>query len=195
MLPRRYCLMLALLLPALLLVACRFSKTMLSPGTSVPVSQEAADRLEEKLGCLIQGEDDGAFGLQVTEAELTSYVVFKMAEQIDRSEELPLENFQARFAGGQMIFSGKVTAVCLLCFDVQVVASAHTKDGELDVSVDEAQMGAVRLSTGLLKNLSRIITETIIEAPERMERAVEIADIEIGEGVMQISGRVTEGGK
>jgi len=194
LLPRRYRLMLALLLPALLL-ACRFSKTMLSPGTSVPVSQEAADQLEEKLGRLIQGEDNGTFSLQVTEAELTSYVVFKMTEQIDRPEELPLENFQARFAGGQMIFSGRVTAVCPLCFDVQVVASAHTRDGELDVSVDEAQMGTVRLSTGLLKNLSRIITETIIEAPERMERAVEIADVEIGEGVMQISGQVTEGGR
>jgi hypothetical protein len=123
-LPRRYRLMLALLVPALLL-ACRFSKTMLSPGTSVPVSQEAADRLEEKLGRLIQGEDNDAFSLQVTEAELTSYVVFKMAEQIDRPEELPLENFQAQFTGGQMLFSGKVAAVCPLCFDVQVAASAY----------------------------------------------------------------------
>ena len=34
-----------------------------------------------------------------------------------------------------------------------------------------------------------LITETIAEAPERLEEAVEITDVEIGEGTMRIGGR------
>ncbi len=192
--PRRHRSMLVVLvfalLPALLL-ACRSKKTP-SLESRVPVSQQAADRLEQKLKESIERKDNGDFILDITDVELTSYVVLKMATQIDRSEDMPLEDFQARFTDEQMIFSGRLTSVCPFSLNVTVVASAEVEDGQLDVSVDKAQVGAIPISKGLLKSLSRIISETIVEAPERMERAVEITDVEIEEGVMRLSGRVTK---
>ena len=52
-------------------------------------------------------------------------------------------------------------------------------------------MGVLPLPKVLLSSLSRIITETIAEAPERLEEAVEITYVEVGEGTMRIGGRIT----
>lgn len=188
--PRRYRLMLALaLLPALLL-ACGLGKKTPSTETRVPVSQEAADRLEHKLKEGINRDED-IFSLEVTDVELTSYVVLKLSEQADRKNDLPLEDFQVQFSGGQMIYSAKVTTICPFQLDVRVAATAQVEDGQLDVTVDKARVGVLPLPKVLLNSLSRIVTETIAEAPERVEEAVEITNVEVGEGVMRISGRIT----
>lgn len=189
MLPRRYRLMLTLVLLPALLLACGLGKKTPS-GETVPVSQEAADRLEQKLGESVN-QDEGTFSLEVTDVELTSYIVLEVSQRIDRPEDMPLEDFQVRFTDGQMVFSGKLTTVCPFRLNVKVAASARVDDGQLDISVDKAQMGVVPLPKGLLKSLSRIISESIVEAPEQLDRAVEITDVEIGEGVMRIDGRIT----
>jgi len=191
MMPRRYRLMLVFVLLSALLLACGLGKKTPSTEARVPVSQEAADRLEQKLK-EATNKDEGTFGLEITDAELTSYVVLKLSEQADRADEIPLEDFQVRFSGRQMIFSGKLTTICPFQLNVKVTAMAQVEDGQLDVAVDKARVGAIPVPKGLLKSLSRIITETITEAPEQMDVAVEITDIEIGEGVMRIGGRITE---
>ena len=192
MLSKRHRLMLALVLLPLLLLACGRGKKTPSPEPKIPVSQEAADRLEQKLKESINREGDGSFDLEITDSELTSYLVFKMDEQANGSDDLPLKDLQVQFSGGQMIFSGKLISVLPFDLDVRVAASAQVEDGQLDISVTEARAGAIPLPKGLLKNISRIINESIAEAPEQMEKAVEITGVDIGEGVMQISGRITE---
>jgi hypothetical protein len=182
--------MLAFALLLALLLACGLGKKTPSTETKVPVSQEAADRLEQKLKEGVNG-DEGTFSLEVTDAELTSYVILKLSEQADRKGDLPLEDFQVQFIGGQMIYSAKVTTVCPFQLDVRVAATAQVEDGQFDVAVDKAQVGVLSLPKVLLDSLSRIITETIAEAPERVEEAVEITDVETGEGMMRIDGRVT----
>jgi hypothetical protein len=188
--PKRDRLMLALVLLPALLLACGLGRRMPSAETRVPVSQEAADQLAQKLREGIN-RDEGTFGLEVTDAELTSYVVLKLSEQANRKSDVPLEGFQAQFSGGQMIFSGRIASICPLQLDVRVAAVAQVEDGRLDVTVDKAQLGVFLLPEWLLNSLSRIVTETIVEAPERMEEAVEITDVEVGEGMMRISGRIT----
>jgi len=188
--PRRYRLTLAFALLLALLQACNVGKKMPSTEMRVPVSQEAADRLEQKLREGVN-RDEGTFSLEVTDAELTSYVVLKLSEQADRKGDLPLEDFQVQFIGGQMIYSAKVTTVCPFQFNVRMAATAQVEEGQLDVAVDKARVGVLPLPKVLLDSLSRIITETIVEAPERVEEAVEITDVEIGEGMMRIDGRVT----
>ena len=192
MLSKRYRLMLALVLLPLLLLACGRGKKTPSPEPKIPVSQEAADRLEQKLKESINREGDGSFDLEITGSELTSYLVFKMDEQANGSDDLPLKDLQVQFSGGQMIFSGKLISVLPFDLDVRVAASAQVEDGQIDISVTEARAGAIPLPKGLLKNISRIINESIAEAPEQMEKAIEITGVDIGEGVMQISGRITE---
>ena len=199
MLPRRYRLMLivvivviVILLPALL-VACNLGKKASYSETKVPVSQEAADRLVQKLEEAATGKGDDAFSLEATDAELTSYIALRMADAIDGLEDVPLEDLQVQFTGGQMLFSGKLRTVCPFSLNLKVAASAQVDDGQLDLRVEKAQAGAIPIPKGLLKNLSRIINETIAEAPERLERAVEITDVEIGEGTIFVSGRVVEG--
>jgi hypothetical protein len=194
MLPKRTRLMwVFLLLPALLL-ACGLGKRTPANEIKVPVSQEAADRLKDKLEEAFNGDED-TFSLEVTDVELTSFVVLEMSEQVDRADDMLLEDFQVRFAEGQMLLSGKVTAVCPFELNVKAAASAQVEDGQLGVSVNKAQTGMVPLPKWVLEGLSRTITESIVEAPDHMEKAVEIADLKIGEGVMRISGRVVESGE
>jgi len=188
--PRRYRLMLVFALLPVLLLACGRGQKTPSTETRVPVSQEAADRLAQKLQEGVNREE-GTFSLEVTDAELTSYVVLKLSEQADRKSDMLLEDFQAQFSGGQMIFSGKVATVCPLQLNVRAAAVARVEDGQLDVVVDKAQVGILPIPKGLLNSLSHIITETITEAPEQIEEAVEITDVEIGEGVIRIGGRMT----
>lgn len=191
MLPKRYRLMLVLaLLPVL--VSCGLRKTT-TPEPRVPVSQEAADRMAQKLKASAQQGQDGAFELEFTDVELTSYLVLKMAEQTDRAEDIPLENFQVLFSDGQMHLSGALTSVCPFSLNVRVAASARVEDGLMDVRVDKAQVGAIPLPKGVLNRVSRVVSETIVEAPEHMERAVEITTVEIGQGVMRVGGRVVGG--
>jgi hypothetical protein len=88
-----------------------------------------------------------------------------------------------------------VTTICPFQLNLRVTAAARVTDGQLDVTVDKARVGVLPIPKVLLTGLSRITTETIAEAPERVEEAVEITDVEIGEGVMRIGGRITGNGK
>jgi hypothetical protein len=191
MLPRYYRLTAALFLLPALMLACRLSGRMPADGARVPVSQEAADRLEQKLRESVH-QDEGTFDLEITDAELTSYVVLEMSQQIGGPEEMPVEDLQVRFADGQMICTGKLTAFCPFRLNLGVVASARVEDSQFAVTLNKAQVGVVPLPKWMRRILSRIVSESIVEAPERMERAAEITDVQIGEGVMQISGRITE---
>jgi len=187
--PRRYRLTLASVLLLALLLACNLGEKTPSTEMRVPVSQEAADRLEQKLREGVN-RDEGTFSLEVTDTELTSYVVLKLSEQADRKGDLPLEDFQVQFIGGQMVYSARVTTVCPFSFNVRVAATAEVEESQLDVAVDKARVGVLPLPKVLLNSLSRIITETIAEAPERLEEAVEITDVEVGERTMRIGGHI-----
>lgn len=191
MMPRRYRAMLALVLLPALLLACGSGKGTPAAETRVTVSPEAADRLEQKLKASVN-PDDGAFSLEVTDVELTSYAVLKLTRRAGRAAEIPLEDFQARLTGRQMVLSGRLTTVCPLKLNVRVAASARVEDGQLDVSLNEARVGAVSMPRWMLESLSRIVSETIVEAPLHLEEAVEITEVDIGDGVIRLGGRVVK---
>jgi hypothetical protein len=191
MMPRRYRSMLALVLLPALLLACGLGKGTPAAETRVTVSPEAADRLEQKLKASVN-PDDGAFSLEVTDVELTSYTVLKLTQQAGRAAEIPLEDFQVRLTGRQMILSGRLTTICALKLNVRVAASAQVEDGQLDVSLNEARVGAVSMPQWMLESLSRIVSETIVEAPLHLKEAVEIAEVDVGDGVIRLGGRVVK---
>jgi len=189
--PKLYRLMLVFILLPALLLACGSGQRTPAAEVVVPVSQEAADRLAQKLKASVN-KDDGVFSLQVTDVELTSYVVLELSQPAARAVEIPLQDFQAQFTGGQMIFSGKLTTVLPFDLNARVAASARVADGQFDVGLNEAQVGAVSLPRWVLKGLSRIIGETIVEAPLHLKEAVEIAEVEIGDGVIRLGGRIVK---
>ena len=99
-LPRRYRLLLTLILMPALMLGCGLGGKTPSSEMKVPVSQEAADRLEGKLERAFSGDED-AFSLEFTDAELTSYVVLELSRQILFREMPsvlgnPCENFVVR---------------------------------------------------------------------------------------------------
>ncbi len=187
--PGRYRLLLVSVLLLVLLLACGLGKETPVAGTRVPVSQEAADRLAQKLKASVN-QDDGTFSLEVTDVELTSYVALELSQPAARAVEIPLQDFQAQFTGGQMIFSGELTTVFPFRLGLRVAASARVENGQLDVALNEARLGAVSMPRLLLKGLSRVVSETIVEAPLHLEEAVEIVGVEIGEGLIRLGGRV-----
>jgi len=188
--PKRYRWLLILLLLPALLIACGAGGTP-PQAEKVPVSPEAADRLAQKLAAAVNRDED-TFSLEFTDDELTSYVALKLAQPGGRAIQVPLEDFQARFSGGQMTFSGQLTTVCPFRLGFRLRAAAQVADGQLDVRLDEARLGIVSLPRPLLKGLSRIVTETIVEAPLHLSEAVEVADLEIGQGIVRVGGRMTE---
>jgi len=193
MLPRRYRLGLVLVLLPMLL-ACGLGTGTPAGEPRVSVSPEAADRMAQKLKQSIR-RGEGTFDLEFTDAELTSYVVLEVSQQLGGPKEMPVQDFQVRFTDGQVILSGRLTSVSLFKPNVEIAAWARVEDGLLDVRLGRAQVGALSMPGVLLRSLSRVVSESILEAPERLERAAEITSVEIDEGVMRIGGRLTERGK
>ncbi|MFZ5918276.1 MAG: hypothetical protein ACOYZ7_15140 [Chloroflexota bacterium] len=190
MFPGRYRRILPLFVLPALLLACSLGQSTVETAPRTAVSQEAADSLEQKLQEAFALPDGETFSLEMTDAELTSYIVLHLAEQVDRRQDIPLEDFQVQFADGQMLLSGKLTSVCPFSLNVQVAASAQVDDGQLDVSVDSARLGVLPLPKALLNELSRIVSESILESPEHLETSVQLSQVEIDQGIMRLSGRM-----
>jgi hypothetical protein len=147
------------------------------PGGSIPVSQEAAERLKNNFyQALQEATVDHEAQLRVTNEEATSLFATELVE----TGSIPLSNPQVWFTSGRIFITGGVRPFGPFEFNSLIVASAIVDDGQLNVSVQEAQMGMFDFPDAILAS----ITDTVNETLAGLLLDLDITRLEILEGEM-----------
>jgi len=151
------------------------------PGGHVPVSQEAADRLKENFNREMQEASTGEeFRLFVTNEEITGLV----ATTLKDTGSVPLSDPQVWFTSGRVYMTGTFSPFWPFTFQSLIAATAVVHDGQIEVEVEEAQMGPFPFPSRVLESASVSINETLAE----MQLDLEITTLEILEGELQVAG-------
>jgi hypothetical protein len=158
------------------------------PPHSITPSDEAVQRFRERWATVVDESLDGSFTITVTEEEMTSLVAQMLAKQEDPP---PIRDLQAHFRNDRIEVYATVTVNDSLPLPGLVAFSVSATDGELSVTLEEIAFGPLPIPDPVLETLTDAFNEslsTIILA--EMDEAL-ITDIQVGEGQMTISGRIT----
>lgn len=151
------------------------------PGGHVPVSQESADRLRENFNREMQEASTGEeFRLFITNEEITALV----ATTVQENGSIPLSNPQVWFTAGRIYITGTFSPFWPFKFRSLIVATAVVRDGQVEVEVEQAQMGPLPFPRRVLESASESINETVAE----MQLDLDITTLEILEGELQVAG-------
>jgi len=172
-----------LLLLLLVGLACRSSNIgeIGPPGGSIPVSQEAANRLEQNFyQALQEATPNHESQLRITNEEITSLIAKKLTE----TGRIPLSDPQIWFTGGRIYMTGGIKPFGPFQFHSIIVATAVVDQGQLVFRVEEAQMGAFDFPDAILESITQTINETLVSILIDLD----ITRLEILEGEMFVLG-------
>jgi len=174
---RRACLLLLAVLLVSLLAACgaggNTPVSPLRPGTPVPVSVEAAQRLQARIEA-IAASPQRDFRLEISDEEATSYLA--------QLPDSPLRDAQVWFTGGRVYLTGTVTQPMRL--QLATRWSTRLEDEKARLVLEHASVGCFTLPKGMLSALSATINEMIDES----QTGIVITGVQIEEGRAIITG-------
>jgi hypothetical protein len=181
---RRTALSIAVLLIFVASLACapgNSSEIPSPPGGQISVSQEAADRLKDNFNREMQEASTGEeFRLFVTNEEITALA----ALTLQNTGSVPLSDPQVWFTAGRVYITGTFSPVWPLRFPSLIVGTVMMHDGKIEVEVQRAQMGPFPFPRRALQTASESINETLAE----MQLDLQVTDLEILEGELQLAG-------
>lgn len=136
-----------------LLVACNLPQIDV-PKREVPVTEEAAQRFEEKLATL-KTAPNGDVKLSFTESEITSYINLRLVQ-----ENLPLRRPTVWFSAGKVYLKGHLEAEGIpVKGDAVLVVALSVQDGNVRLQVEQAVIGRVPVPESVLQRLSTLANE------------------------------------
>jgi len=151
------------------------------PGGPIPVSQEAADRLKDNFNREMQEASTGdEFRLFITNEEITSLVALTLQD----SGTVPLSDPQIWFTAGRVYITGTFSPSWPFRFKSLIVATAVVRDGQIEIGVEQAQMGPFPFPERALESASQSINQTLTE----MQLDLDINTLQILEGELQVAG-------
>ncbi len=157
------------------------------PATSVPVSTEAAVSLETAWEqAFAQAKDTGTVTITITEAQLTSFLAYQLAEQEDPLFSEP----QVFLQDGQIQIFGKATSGNVTATVRVVMTVSVDETGVPKFELSSADFGPVPVPEGLLSGLSSTLDEAFTGKVGPVATGLRIESIIIGNGTMAITGRV-----
>lgn len=176
----------ALSLLILTSLACslgRSSTQIQPPGGSIPISQEAADRLKQNFNQALQeAGNNHESKLRVTNEEMTSLVAIELSQ----TGRIPVSDPQVWFTAGRIYMTSRVHILGPLKFNSLVVATAVVNEGHIDVKVQEAQMGSFDFPDRILESMTQTVNETLTGVFVGAD--LEITRLEILEGETFVVG-------
>jgi len=158
------------------------------PTELVPASANDVATMQAQLNeALTTGAESGIITLQITEAQLTSYLALKIQEQTDP----PFTEPQILLRNGQMQMYGKVTqgyfnANMLITMDVGI----DPVTGLPSISIASADFGPVDAPEGINNAISSIIAEAFTGSFGPVATGIRIETISIADGIMTLTGRI-----
>ncbi len=124
------------------------------PKRSVPITEQAAKSLEEKIASL-KAAPNGDIKLRVTESEVTSYINLRLVQ-----EDLPVQKPTIWFSAGKVYLKGRLEAEGVpVKGDAILVVTLSVQQGRIHLQVEEAVIGRVPVPQSILTRLSTLATE------------------------------------
>jgi hypothetical protein len=127
---------------------------------------------------------DGPFSIEVTDQELTSYIVTYLASF---PGQFPARDMQIRFADGYADLWATFIDIAPTALPVYVRAMAEAVDGELVFAIDEASVGPFPVPGAVRESIAQMLSESLAE----LELGLSVEHAEIVPGKLILSGRVT----
>lgn len=151
-----------------------------TPSHQVTVSTEAAAQLESRIQQNLSGQPGQPFILRMTDAELTSLLDAKLAQ----NGEPPVQDLLVWFTKGKLYSTGQLTNVVPVSVSLYMVASPRIQSGKVVVDVEKLSVGSVPVPGFVLDAITRSLNETISEA----QLDIDITAMEILEGEAILRG-------
>ena len=151
----------------------RTPRAAAAAAATVPVSQDAATRFEQKT----RGMKDDEFRIELTDEEVTSYVALQLGD------DPLLTSPQIRFRPGEIVVEGDMTSP--IKGHIVLSGAVTIVDGRPRIEFRSARIGAISVPGSVLESMSQSVNETLQESdPE-----IEIEQIVLLEGRIIVSGR------
>jgi hypothetical protein len=175
---------------SLISVACKISMGGNEPTAEpIIVSQDAAETAQNLLdSATISGTDNEIVAFTVTEEQVTSLAV----EQLTNSGNTNISNPQIYLQDGKIDVYAVYTQDY---FDVNVhltLVAEIDANGELKVTIENADLGSFPAPDGFLESLSSMIDDTITNSLLPAVTGFKMQSIYIADGMATISGTVTQ---
>ena len=157
------------------------------PGGPVPVSEEAANVLDEKITTAYQqayADPQGEFILRMTDEEVTSWFVYRVATVPENNIKDP----QIRFTGGKI--HSAMTMVNVLPFElrIKIMAAFQVVQGQVQFRIESSSAGFLPVP----KEITDLLPQSDTVNDILKDSGVELTAVEILEGEMVISGHLIE---
>ena len=159
-----------------------------APSATVPVSEEAAKRMQAKLNqAATQAKSTGQYKVTLSESEVTSYLVSQLEGRRKQGDTIPLTNPQIKFTQGQAWVYGTFESGSTKLNGL-VVASPLVQDGKLSIKVVRADFGAVPVPGPLLDQLNQQI-QVWLDEQSAQSQSILLTGITIRQGEIEVTGQ------
>jgi hypothetical protein len=157
------------------------------PEQTIPITAEEAEALREQIRIALEaGATSGVLSLQITEAQLTSLLAEKLAEQGN-----PLFNEpQVHLREGQMKVYGKGQRGIFLYNISLTMAVSVDELGQPKVELVEANFGPVPVPEGINDAISALVAEAYTGSLGPVLTGFRLESIVIADGLMTVSGQI-----
>lgn len=154
------------------------------PSTAIMASGEAAAELESNVATAVaQLEQTGSASLTISENQLTSYLAVKLASQPDS----PIQNAQIRLGNGSIQLTGQMS-LSSLSTDLSLTMQPYIDQGNLQVTIQEGQIGSLPLPEATLKTLTQTINQEMVGLVTFQGQQLKLESISIDDGSMTLKG-------
>jgi hypothetical protein len=165
------------------MVACTpIGSADIPPSSPVPVSKELADQLRDRLNRTKDAK--GAFTVEITDQELTSYVVTLLQSG---AGEFPARDMQVRFTDGYVEVWATFVEVAPIEIPAYLGLRIGVTQGHLSFHIEKAIAAGVPVPGAMREALALIGSETLAELLEGLA----VQQVEVKPGKVYLSGQVT----
>ena len=158
------------------------------PEQTVTASPDEALSMQTQIEqALLSGAESGIVTLQITESQLTSYMVQKMQTQ----ENPPFTEPQILLRNGQMLLYGKINRGM---FDANMLITMNVNidptSGMPKIEIASADFGPVPAPEGVNSAIGAIIDEAFTGSMGPVATGFRLETITIADGIMTLTGRI-----
>ena len=150
--------------------------------TPAPISEEQAQQMRERINQA--GLQQGAFAIEVTDEELTSYVVGLLQSG---AGEFPARDMQIRFGDGYADIWATFIDVAPVDLPVYARATISAVDGKLAFSIVQANAGSFPVPGAMRESIADVLSDSLAE----LELGLQIESAQIVPGKLLLAGQVT----
>ncbi|MBN1305376.1 MAG: hypothetical protein JXA13_13140 [Anaerolineales bacterium] len=157
------------------------------PARSIPLSPASVIELQDQAKKAVEeGAETGEVTLRVSEVQLTSFMVYKLATHPDP----PITNPQVYLQNNRMEIYGKVTQGLFTANAKISVEINVSENGQPVIEIASADFGPFPVPDSIKELISNTIKEAYTGSLGPIATGFRIENITIADGLMTITGRI-----